>query len=242
MLHTFGTKITVAPRAWSRAHSGTQALRVGSRVTVTEDPSGFFAHGRSRSVVVVRNFHDDQIRRPVHIPQACDHPDIREAGVRLHDRPPSSRTGMHVRRGARLGDDHRYGVELALAPIPNQSSQKNRPDAPYEGLPPNRWMPGTNTKCPISPFMKDGLTRLGWRFRSPGIHARRFRCRSAVVALSPMCGGRRMRYAPVGDAIYSTLIPLSEGCVFKPTFSSTRNRTRGQMCRNHAAKARRQCR
>jgi len=84
----------------------------------------------------------------VHVPQGCDHPDIREAGVRLHDRPPSSRTGMHVRREARLVDDHRYGVELSLAPAPTQSSQKNRPDAPYEGLPPTRWMPRTNAKCP----------------------------------------------------------------------------------------------
>jgi hypothetical protein len=58
---------------------------------------------------------------------------------------------MHVRREARLVDDHRYGVELALAPTPAQSSQKNRPDAPYEGLPPNRWMPGTNAKCPSTP-------------------------------------------------------------------------------------------
>ena len=55
---------------------------------------------------------------------------------------------MHVRREARLVDDHRYGVELSLAPTPVKSSQKNRPDAPYEGLPPNRWMPGTNAKCP----------------------------------------------------------------------------------------------
>lgn len=58
---------------------------------------------------------------------------------------------MHVRREARLVDDHRCGVELSLAPTPVKSSQKNRPDAPYEGLPPNRWMPGTNAKCPLSP-------------------------------------------------------------------------------------------
>ena len=58
---------------------------------------------------------------------------------------------MHVRREARLVDDHRCGVELSLAPTPNKSSQKNRPDAPYEGLPPNRWMPGTNAKCPRPP-------------------------------------------------------------------------------------------
>ena len=58
---------------------------------------------------------------------------------------------MHVRREARLVDDHRCGVELSLAPAPVKSSQKNRPDAPYEGLPPNRWMPGTNAKCPRSP-------------------------------------------------------------------------------------------
>jgi hypothetical protein len=58
---------------------------------------------------------------------------------------------MHVRREARLVDDHRYGVELSLAPTPVKSSQKNRPDAPYEGLPPNRWMPGTNAKCPRTP-------------------------------------------------------------------------------------------
>ena len=58
---------------------------------------------------------------------------------------------MHVRREARLVDDHRYGVELSLAPTPVKSSQKNRPDAPYEGLPPNRWMPGTNAKYPLSP-------------------------------------------------------------------------------------------
>jgi hypothetical protein len=66
-------------------------------------------------------------------------------------RPPSSRTGMHVRREARLTDDHRYGVELSLAPIPQKSSQKNRPDAPYEGLPPDRWMPRTNAKYPGTP-------------------------------------------------------------------------------------------
>ena len=95
-------------------------------------------------------------RRPVHVPQGCDHPDIREAGVRLHDRPPSSRKGMHVRREARLVDDHRYGVELSLAPIPKKSSQKNRPDAPYEGLPPNRWMPRTNAKCPRTPAGRRG--------------------------------------------------------------------------------------
>ena len=58
---------------------------------------------------------------------------------------------MHVRREARLVDDHRCGVERSLAPIPVKSSQKNRPDAPYEGLPPNRWMPGTNAKCPRTP-------------------------------------------------------------------------------------------
>ena len=55
---------------------------------------------------------------------------------------------MHVRREARLVDDHRCGVELSLAPAPKKSSQKNRPDAPYEGLPPNRWMPGTNANAP----------------------------------------------------------------------------------------------
>ena len=37
-------------------------------------------------------------RRPLHVPQGCDHPDIREAGVRPTDRPPSSRKGIHVRR------------------------------------------------------------------------------------------------------------------------------------------------
>ena len=113
--------MTVAPRAWSQADSGTQALRVGSRMTVTEAPSGIFAHRRSRSVVVVRNFHDDQMnsprssarlarwsarqatsmpnltslmawsfrwtvdqsalrRRPLHVPQGCDHPDIQKQG------------------------------------------------------------------------------------------------------------------------------------------------------------------
>src|ERR1017187_9907298 len=184
--------MTVAPRAWSQADRGTQALRVGSRMTVTDAPSGIFAHSRSRSTVVVRNFHDDHMnsprssarlarwsarqatsmpnlaslmawsfhsmtdqsalrRRPVHVPQGCDHPDIREGGVRLHDRPPSSRTGMHVRREARLVDDHRFGVELSLAPTPVKSSQKNRPNAPYEGLPQNRWMPRTNAKCPRTP-------------------------------------------------------------------------------------------
>src|ERR1019366_10285415 len=145
--------MTVAPRACSQADSGTQALRVGSRMTVTEAPSGIFTHRRSRSAVVVRNFQDDQTssprssarlarwsarqatsmpnltslmawsfhwvtgqsvlrRRPLHVPQGCDHPDIREAGVRLQNRPPRSRTGMHVRREARLVDDHRYGVEV----------------------------------------------------------------------------------------------------------------------------------
>ena len=184
--------MTVAPRAWSQADSGTQALRVGSRMTVTVASSGIFAHRRSRSAVVVRNFHDDHMNsprssarlarwsarqatsipnltslmawsfrwvtdqsalrcRPLHVPQGCDHPDIREAGVRFHDRPPSSRKGMHVRREARLVDDHRCGVELSLAPAPKKSSQKNRPDAPYEGLPPNRWMPRTNAKCPRTP-------------------------------------------------------------------------------------------
>ena len=63
---------------------------------------------------------------------------------------------MHVRREARLVDDHRYGVELSLAPTPVKSSQKNRPDAPYEGLPPNRWMPGTNAKCPLTPGVGQG--------------------------------------------------------------------------------------
>jgi hypothetical protein len=47
--------MTVAPRACSQADKGTQALRVGSRMTVTEAPSGIFAHRRSRSAVVVRN-------------------------------------------------------------------------------------------------------------------------------------------------------------------------------------------
>ena len=42
--------MTVAPRAWSQADSGTQALRVGSRMTVTDAPSGILAHRRSRSV------------------------------------------------------------------------------------------------------------------------------------------------------------------------------------------------
>jgi hypothetical protein len=64
---------------------------------------------------------------------------------------------MHVRREARLVDDHRCGVELSLAPTPVKSSQKNRPDAPYEGLPPNRWMPGTNAKCPSTPGMGAAL-------------------------------------------------------------------------------------
>jgi hypothetical protein len=57
---------------------------------------------------------------------------------------------MHVRREARLVDDHRCEVELSLAPTPVKSSQKNRPDAPYEGHPPNRWMPGTNAKYPLT--------------------------------------------------------------------------------------------
>ena len=56
--------MTVAPRAWSQADRGTQALRVGSRMTVTDASSGILAHRRSRSVVVVRNFHDDQINSP----------------------------------------------------------------------------------------------------------------------------------------------------------------------------------
>ncbi len=157
----------------------------------TDASSGIFAHRRSRSVVVVRNFHDDQRNsprssarlarwsarqatsmpnltslmawsflwvtdqsaprcRPLHVPQGCDHPDIREAEVQLDHRPPSSRTGMHVRREARLVDDHRFGVELSLALTPNKSSQKNRPNAPYEGHLPNRWMPRTNAKCPLS--------------------------------------------------------------------------------------------
>jgi hypothetical protein len=101
--------------------SGTQALRVGSRMTVTDESAGILAHRRSRSVVVVRNFHDDQMnsprssarlarwsarqatsmlnltslmawsclrvvdqsalrRRPVHVPQGCDHPDIQKQG------------------------------------------------------------------------------------------------------------------------------------------------------------------
>src|SRR5208282_5565721 len=101
--------------------SGTQALRVGSRITVTDASLGIFAHRRSRSVVVVRNFHDDQMnsprssarlarwsarqatsmpnltslmtwsfrwtvdqpalrRRPLHVPQGCDHPDIQKQG------------------------------------------------------------------------------------------------------------------------------------------------------------------
>ena len=66
---------------------------------------------------------------------------------------------MHVRREARLVDDHRCGVELSLAPAPKQSSQKNRPDAPYEGLPPNRWMPRTNAKCPrtVTPVLRTTL-------------------------------------------------------------------------------------
>ena len=42
--------MTVAPRPWSQADSGTQALRVGSRMTVTDAPSGIFAHRRSRVV------------------------------------------------------------------------------------------------------------------------------------------------------------------------------------------------
>ncbi len=76
-------------------------------------------------------------------------------------RPPSSRTGMHVRREARLTDDHRYGVELSLAPIPQKSSQKNRPDAPYEGLPPSRWMPRTNAKYPLAPGRWDRASQQG---------------------------------------------------------------------------------
>ena len=56
--------MTVAPRAWSQADSGTQALRVGSRMTVTAASSGILAHRRSRSAVVVRNFHDDQMNSP----------------------------------------------------------------------------------------------------------------------------------------------------------------------------------
>ena len=59
------------------------------------------------------------------------------------------RTGMHVRREARLVDDHRYGVELTLAPTPAQSSEKNRPDALYEGLPPDRWMRETTLSDPV---------------------------------------------------------------------------------------------
>ena len=74
-------------------------------------------------------------RRPLHVPQGCDHPDIREAGVRLHDRPPSSRTGMHVRREARLVDDHRCGVELSPAPIPHFSqARRTDPTHPTKGF------------------------------------------------------------------------------------------------------------
>ena len=71
---------------------------------------------------------------------------------------------MHVRREARLVDDHRCGVELSLAPAPKKSSQKNRPDAPYEGLPPNRWMPGTNAKCPRTPAP---VGHLSWLANGP---------------------------------------------------------------------------
>jgi len=70
---------------------------------------------------------------------------------------------MHVRREARLVDDHRCGVELSPAPAPIQSSQKNRPDAPYEGLPPNRWMPGTNAKCPSSPALGKAERHSPWQ-------------------------------------------------------------------------------
>ena len=87
-------------------------------------------------------------RRPVHVPQGCDHPDIQKQGSdsMIGRRVPEK--GCTCVGEARLVDDHRCGVELSLAPTPVKSSQKNRPDAPYEGLPPNRWMPGTNAKCP----------------------------------------------------------------------------------------------
>jgi hypothetical protein len=183
--------MTVAPRACSQADRGTQALRVGSRMTVTEAPSGIFAHRRSRSVVVVRNFHDDHMnsprssarlarwsarqatsmpnltslmawsfhwvtdqsalrRRPVHVPQGCDHPDIREAGVRLQDRPPSSRIGMHVRREARLVDDHRYGVEVYSLRAQNSQARRTDPTHPTKGFRLIGGCPRTNAKCPSS--------------------------------------------------------------------------------------------
>ena len=87
-------------------------------------------------------------RRPVHVPQGCDHPDIQKQGSEsiIGRRVPEK--GCTCVGEARLVDDHCCGVERALAPAPVKSSQKNRPDAPYEGLPPDRWMPTTNAKCP----------------------------------------------------------------------------------------------
>jgi hypothetical protein len=90
-------------------------------------------------------------RRPLHVPQGCDHPDIQKQGSESiigRRVPEKGCTCVGRLVWSTITVD---GVELSLAPTPNQSSQKNRPDAPYEGLPPNRWMPGTNAKCPSTP-------------------------------------------------------------------------------------------
>jgi len=88
---------------------------------------------------------------------------------------------MHVRREARLVDDHRYGVELSLAPTPVKSSQKNRPDAPYEGLPPNRWMPRTNAKCPHTP----DLGAADWHLCPSPERSRDLSCSPVEMVLRP---------------------------------------------------------
>ena len=220
--------MTVAPRAWSQADSGTQALRVGSRMTVTEASSGILAHRRSRSAVVVRNFHDDQMNSPRSSArlarwsarQATSMPNLtsfmacpfagrlisrlfvvdrctfrrgmtiqtfRSRGP-IPDRPPSSRKGMHVRREARLVDDHLVESSSCSLQTPIKSSQKNRPDAPYEGLPPNRWMPRTNAKYPRTPERWGASARLGylWRQFDDGVRSTEGR----TVTLH--CGGKRV--------------------------------------------------
>ena len=129
-------------------------------------------------------------RRPVHVPQGCDHPDIQKQGSdSIIGRRVPEKGCTCVGRLVWSTITVMESSYRSLRP-PVSSSQKNRPDAPYEGLPPNRWMPRTDAKCPRSPEW--GVTLRRSRARDAGY----FVCNALKVS-----AGDDIRIARFDDAM-----------------------------------------
>ena len=138
-------------------------------------------------------------------------------------RPPSSRKGMHVRRG---GSSGRRSPSWSRA-LARSGPSSVKPEEPtrrtYEGLPPNWWMPGTNAKCPTSPAgdSKESLS-LGPKRRVVAQVEEDVSCEGAVrLKCSPPSTAGRIAFVvavprkletwPIVDCRFPTIHPAFDG-------------------------------